>query len=88
MVNSYWLIEFSLRGGKKTITWLFYSFFRRSIKMFIKTPLILFALISVVFSQTDDEESFLFVTKQTVNRFIVQDKELTIKYGLYNSGPT
>jgi hypothetical protein len=49
--------------------------------MFIKTQLILFALISVVFSQTDDEESFLFVTKQTV-------KELTIKYGLYNSGPT
>ncbi len=62
--------------------------FRRSIKMFIKTPLILLAIISVVFSQTDDEESFLFVTKQTVNRFIVQDKELTIKYGLYNSGPT
>ncbi|CAF2363477.1 unnamed protein product [Rotaria sp. Silwood2] len=56
--------------------------------MFIKTPLILLALISVVFSQTDDEESFLFVTKQTVNRFIVQDKELTIKYALYNSGPT
>ncbi len=56
--------------------------------MFIKTQLILLALISVVFSQTDDEESFLFVTKQTANRFIVQDKELTLKYGLYNSGPT
>lgn len=56
--------------------------------MFIKTSLVIFALIAVVFSQTDDEESFLFVTKQTVNRFIVQDKELTIKYGLYNSGPT
>jgi hypothetical protein len=63
-------------------------FFQRSIKMFIKTPLILLAFIAVVFSQTDDEESFLFVTKQTVNRFIVQNKELTIKYGLYNSGPT
>ncbi len=57
--------------------------------MFLKRSLLLcFALISIVFSQTDDEESFLFVTKQTVNRFIVQDKELTIKYGLYNSGPT
>ncbi|CAF0756721.1 unnamed protein product [Adineta steineri] len=56
--------------------------------MFIKTQLILLALIAVVYSQTDDEESFLFVTKQTANRFIVQDKELTIKYGLYNSGPT
>lgn len=56
--------------------------------MFLKTPLILLALIAAVCSQTDDEESFLFVTKQTVNRFIVQDKELTIKYGLYNSGPT
>lgn len=56
--------------------------------MFLKTQLILLALIAVVYSQTDDEESFLFVTKQTVNRFIVQDKELTIKYGLYNSGPT
>lgn len=56
--------------------------------MFIKTSLILFALISVAFSQTDEEESFLFVTKQTPNRFIVQDKELTVKYGLYNSGPT
>ena len=58
------------------------------LEMFIKAQLILVALISVVFSQTDDEESFLFVTKQTANRFIVQDKELTIKYGLYNSGPT
>ena len=67
---------------------VFIRFFRRSIDMFIKTQLILLALISVVYSQTDDEESFLFVTKQTVNRFIVQDKELTIKYGLYNSGPT
>jgi hypothetical protein len=56
--------------------------------MLLKTSLIVFALISIVFSQTDDEESFLFVTKQTANRFIVQDKELTIKYGLYNSGPT
>ena len=56
--------------------------------MFLKTALILLAFISVVYSQTDDEESFLFVTKQTVNRFIVQGKELTIKYGLYNSGPT
>ena len=56
--------------------------------MFFKTSLILLALISVAVSQTDDEESFLFVTKQTVNRFIVQDKELTVKYGLYNSGPT
>ncbi|CAF0838157.1 unnamed protein product [Adineta ricciae] len=56
--------------------------------MFLKTTLILLAFISVVYSQTDDEESFLFVTKQTVNRFIVQGKELTIKYGLYNSGPT
>lgn len=56
--------------------------------MFLKTPLILLAILSVVFCQTDDEESFLFVTKQTANRFIVQDRELTIKYGLYNSGPT
>ena len=56
--------------------------------MFIKTSLILLALFAAVFSQTDDEESFLFVTKQTVNRFIVQDRELTVKYGLYNSGPT
>jgi hypothetical protein len=72
----------------KRLLAFFYSFFRRSIEMFIKTQFIFLALISVVFSQTDDEESFLFVTKQTVNRFIVQDKELTIKYGLYNSGPT
>ncbi|CAF3390153.1 unnamed protein product [Rotaria sp. Silwood1] len=56
--------------------------------MFFKISLTLIAIISVVFSQTDDEESFLFVTKQTINRFIVQNKELTIKYGLYNSGPT
>ena len=56
--------------------------------MFIKLALISLALLSVAHSQTDDEESFLFVTKQTANRFIVQDKELTIKYGLYNSGPT
>jgi len=56
--------------------------------MFIKIQFLLFALISVVLTQTDDDESFLFVTKQTVNRFIVQNKELTIKYGLYNSGPS
>lgn len=56
--------------------------------MFTKTTVLLLALFSVAFSQTDDEESFLFVTKQTANRFIVQDRELTIKYGLYNSGPT
>jgi hypothetical protein len=55
----------------------------------MKTPLILLALLAAVaVGQTDDEESFLFVTKQTANRFIVQDRELTIKYGLYNSGPT
>jgi len=56
--------------------------------VFLKAPFLLLALISVVASQTDDEESFLFVTKTTLNRFIVQDKELTIKYGLFNSGPT
>lgn len=56
--------------------------------MFIKTSLIFLALFATVFSQTDDEEPFLFVTKQTVNRFIVQDRELTVKYGLYNSGPS
>lgn len=67
---------------------LLFVFAKINREMFIKTPLIILALISVVFSQTDDEESFLFVTKQTVNRFIVQDKELTVKYGLYNSGPT
>ncbi len=64
------------------------SILKNSLTMFLKISLIYFALISIVFSQTDDEESFLFVTKQTVNRFIVQDKELTIKYGLYNSGPS
>ncbi|CAF3432254.1 unnamed protein product [Rotaria socialis] len=56
--------------------------------MFLKISLTFLALIAVVFCQTDDEESFLFVTKQTLNRFIVQNKELTIKYDLYNSGPT
>ncbi|CAF2841802.1 unnamed protein product [Rotaria sp. Silwood2] len=56
--------------------------------MQFKILLTFIAIISVVFSQTDDEESFLFVTKQTLNRFIVQNKELTIKYGLFNSGPT
>ncbi|UJR23478.1 hypothetical protein I4U23_026478 [Adineta vaga] len=56
--------------------------------MFFRTSLLVLTIISAVFSQTDDEESFLFVTKQTVNRFFVQDKELTIKYALYNSGPT
>jgi len=56
--------------------------------MFFKNLFIIFACLAVAYSQTDDEESFLFVTKQTANRFIVQDKELTIRYGLYNSGPT
>lgn len=56
--------------------------------MLLKASLLLLACISVALGQADDDESFLFVTKQTVNRFIVQDKELTIKYGLYNSGPT
>jgi translocon-associated protein subunit beta len=50
--------------------------------------LLLLVLPPFVLSQTDEDESFLFVTKQTINRFIVQDKELTIQYGLYNSGPT
>jgi hypothetical protein len=56
--------------------------------MCLKILWILLAFIPIVISQIDEEESFLFVTKQTVNRFVVQDKELTIKYNLYNSGPT
>ncbi|CAF1250523.1 unnamed protein product [Adineta ricciae] len=56
--------------------------------MFFERALIFLTILSVAFGQTDDEESFLFVTKQTINRFLVQNKEFTIKYGLYNSGPT
>jgi hypothetical protein len=56
--------------------------------MCLKTLWIFVGFISIVLSQIDEEESFLFVTKQTINRFVVQDKEFTIKYNLYNSGPT
>ena len=58
-----------------------------SLIMFLKILLIFIVLISVVFSEIDDEESFVFITKQALNRFITQNKELTIKCGLYQSCP-
>jgi len=56
--------------------------------MFIQLQFVFLAFATVVLSQSDDDESFLFVTKQTLNRYAVQDKEFTIKYNLLNSGPT
>ncbi|CAF0782450.1 unnamed protein product [Didymodactylos carnosus] len=55
--------------------------------MLFKTFLILFATITLSTCQlADEEESYLFVTKDTLNRYVVQNNDLTIKYSLFNAG--
>jgi len=55
--------------------------------MLFKTFLILFTTITLSTCQlADEEESYLFVTKDTLNRYVVQNNDLTIKYSLFNAG--
>jgi len=35
---------------------------------------------------TEDEDSYLFVTKHTLNRYVVQNMDFVVKYSLFNAG--
>ena len=49
--------------------------------------LVLFLSLFVAFTSADDSQARLLASKNVENKFIVENKDLVIKYSIFNIGP-